>query len=107
MNTASDFFSIGDIIYNSWGYDQTNLTFYKIDRITTRTIFATEMPMCLEKHIGDMAANFVPDLSTEAKIGNPEKVKIRVRTDGSLVNPKYFYNFSKWDGKPKYCSWYG
>lgn len=35
---ASDHWTVGDVIYNSWGYDQTNVDWYQVVEIKPRSI---------------------------------------------------------------------
>ena len=36
--------TIGDIAYSSWGYEQTNITFYRVTRTTTASVWLEEIP---------------------------------------------------------------
>jgi hypothetical protein len=35
---ASDHYAVGDVLYNSWGYDQTNVDFYQVTHVGAKTI---------------------------------------------------------------------
>jgi hypothetical protein len=35
---ASDFWAVGDCVYTSWGYDQTNVDFYQITEVKARSV---------------------------------------------------------------------
>lgn len=42
----------GDIFYSSWGYDQTNIDFYKIVRATDKTVWIQEIEKEYIKQVG-------------------------------------------------------
>lgn len=101
---------VGDIITNSWGYDQTNVDWYRIVR-TSRT-FVWIQPICAQvEETGFMSGPSEPRIDTtdsnpdnwgfkDAK-GSVEKHK----AEGNHVSMRFGCG-SKWDGQPKYCSWY-
>lgn len=107
---AKDFYKIGDIVVNTWGYEQTNVEFYQVISITARTIkvrriCGTQVEDSYEKH--GMACEVVPikDEFYEAKHEKYE-YQLRVGKDGNLSNPESYYHFHKWSGRPQYKSWY-
>lgn len=40
---AFDHWSVGDVIYNSWGYDQTNIDFYQVIEVKAKSIVIREV----------------------------------------------------------------
>jgi hypothetical protein len=93
---------IGDIIVNSWGYDQTNVDFYRVTRTTAHYVWLQEIgSQQTEKETGNSMAAYV--------VANPEVISnAPVERHGSS---KEYVNFrhgsgSKWDGKEMYESWY-
>ena len=36
---ASDYFMIGDVLYTSWGYDQTNVDWYQVTKVKGKSIW--------------------------------------------------------------------
>ncbi len=103
---ASDFYQLGDIVYNSWGYEQTNIEFYQVVRIMNKTIEVREISQSTVEdstYSHGMADERVP----QKDVSRSEKsYKLRVYARGRLSNPESYYYFNKWDGRPKYCSWY-
>ena len=107
---AKDFYQIGDIVVNTWGYEQTNIEFYQVIKITARTIkvkriCSARLEDSYEAH--GMACRVVP--VRDKFIQNELKqidYQLIVKKDGCLSSPERFYHFSKWDGLPKYESWY-
>ena len=103
---ASDFYALGDIVYNSWGYEQTNIEFYQVIKITNKTIEVREVAQ--ETEPGSLMSHGMADnrLPRKDEFIKEETYKLRVKSEGRLSNPESFYYFNKWDGRPKYCSWY-
>lgn len=88
----------GDILYSSWGYDQTNVDFYEVLGITK----ASAMIQKIEKRIlpgsGRGSDKVVP---VPGKLDQRSKpMQKRVRSDGSVKISSYS-NAYPWDGKPK------
>jgi hypothetical protein len=107
---------IGDIFYESWGYDQTNIDFLKvvgftksgktaICRMMSETIHSTE-------GLSPMAEMVIPD----KEYGEQFKLRIRTGTNASepcLIGSYPFCDrgkrlgyFYPWNGKPVYQSHY-
>lgn len=120
--------NVGDVIYNSWGYDQTNIDFYVIVKATANYVWlqpiaceSTPGPGCgpMSGHT-QPAQPIRPILTREVReygdwepgIGNrtvaiktvpiePEKHK----AEGKSVHFEHGCG-TLWDGRPKYESWY-
>jgi hypothetical protein len=94
-------FKIGDILYTSWGYDQTNIDFYQVVKITKATIgvrrIASDLTvtgiMC--GYVTARPNEFIHD---EVWTKRPDRHgHVRIASYAAAI---------KWDGLPKYCSWY-
>ncbi|MGC1479437.1 MAG: hypothetical protein WA771_02950, partial [Chthoniobacterales bacterium] len=94
-------YKAGDIVYNSWGYDQTNIDWYVVISVTRR--FLTLQPCggaIQDEGYASMAGYTVPV---------PEK-----RGEGTSRHSAYQGGGIRfrhgagglWNGKPHYCSWY-
>jgi len=101
---------VGDIITNSWGYDQTNVDWYRVTRATPSTVWLKPIAAHVEETCF-MSGPSVPSVDTSdpdpAKwsfrdLDEPEQMH---RASGYSCTMKYGSG-SKWDGKPLYCSWY-
>jgi hypothetical protein len=105
---ASDFFEVGTIIYNSWGYEQTNVSFYQVVKMTKKRITVREVSQSREEgstYSHGMAWNVVANEGMFVDGG--EELNLTVRPEGRLSTPRYHHGcFSKWDGSPKYVSCY-
>jgi len=99
---ASEFYKVGDIVVNSWGYGQTNVDFYRVVEVLHKTIRVTElMQHVTEKNF--MSGETVP---AEDLRPNGKEYLLRVKSEGRLSNPESYYYFHKWSGRPEYVSWY-
>jgi hypothetical protein len=104
---AKDFYKIGDIVVNSWGYEQTNIDFYQVVDITARTIKIKSIHCETVKD--SLESNGMSCLVVALKNEfeeDGEEYKLIVKKEGRLSNPERFYYFQKWDGRPEYKSWY-
>ena len=104
---ATDFYNVGDIIVNSWGWEQTNIDFYQVVKTTKKCIFAEEIGQTVEKdseYSHGMACNVLPTQNQFVK--NGDKYRLTVKANGALSNPASYYYMHKWDGRPMYKSWY-
>ena len=98
-------FKVGDIFYTSWGYEQTNVEFYQV----------VEKPSAHYAIIQEIAQENVPD-SMESHGMSCSVMPIKDKFISEKIERrkvgKYGISFSsyrsafKWDGQPKYKSWY-
>jgi hypothetical protein len=103
----------GSIIYNSWGYDQTNIDFYQIVEVKTKSVIIRRIESCYVSGTeGFMCANVKP--IKDCFLGEPilKKIVTSVNYSGNIsyhIKAKYgcFCNFieSK-EEKGVYSSWY-
>ena len=107
-----DGFNIGNYIYNSWGYDQTNIDFYLIVKRTKATVWVVPVGS-LKTYSEQMQGTCVPS-STALKadeylpLGKWDgitPIKKRLLNNSSLVKSE-FGCARLWDGKPKRFSTY-
>lgn len=93
---------IGDILYSSWGYDQTNIDFYQVISVTASRKSIFIRPIASERTpTGDMQGNAMP---VPDEFTGPE-LKKKVSPGGGrhreYVNLNSFASAWKWDGNPK------
>lgn len=107
---AADHFSIGDVIVNSWGYEQTNIDFFIVTAVKGKTITVSEVyreQVAGTMYAHGMACDVVP--TTELK-PNAKTYNLRVKSGyngaAALSQPESYYYMHKWDGRPMYKSWY-
>lgn len=109
--TADESFStkgkvaVGDIFRSSWGYEQTNIDFYVITKVTAKSVVAR--PIGATKTYDEncyLSGTIVPDLTV---IGETEKTyRLNFTNDAVFFKPMSFSTAWKWDGEPEHFSEY-
>lgn len=104
--TESNKIKVGDIFYNSWGWEQTNINFYQVVRVTRsgKTVYVREVQGITTPN-GPMTGTKVPNPGV---FRNDAVISKRVDTDHNgnpTIKFKYGYG-APYDGEPKSCSWY-
>jgi len=89
----------GVILFDSWGYDQTNVEFYKVIKVNGSEVLLLELGHKVEKELSDMSQMVVPGEALDKDI-----VKKIVRSDRIKITS--YILLTLWDGKPKYSSSY-
>lgn len=101
---------IGDILVNSWGYEQTNTDFYQVIKLTKKGVYIKEIAHRLESEEGlsSMAGYTYP--VKDLFLDKPEKFCVCKSTNRSYSVAVGKYNFQSatlTDPKERhYCSWY-
>ena len=108
--SAADHWKIGDIIVNSWGWEQTNIDFYVVTAVKGKTITVAEVYGAQVEgtmYAHGMACDVVPtsELKPNGKTYNL-RVKSGYNGDAALSQPESYYYMHKWSGRPMYKSWY-
>lgn len=113
---------VGDIFLLSWGYDQTNVNFFQVTRLSKGGVFVKEINCQSAGGEGFMCqnvtavANSFKDKSQwctpkgQAFCGNVETFR-KINYNDSNDSVPYFtvrsrYYAFLWNGKPTYMSWY-
>jgi len=98
-------FKPGDVIYNSWGYEQTNIDFYEVIRATAKTVLLREIEGKTTAS-GFMSGYIVP---APGAYKSEETTRHHVRQYGNnhfIVLFKYGCGYKYDDGQRLRCSWY-
>lgn len=112
---VKEHYQIGDIIYNSWGYEQTNIEFYQVvgfkgrTKIVVKAIAQIQVQDSMMSH--GMACDVVPVKDNFLSGNWAKEYTLTVKPkewapEGSICNPQSYYYFKKWDGRAMYKSWY-
>lgn len=110
---AMDHIELGDVFSSIWGYDQTNVDFYRVTRKTASMVELSPIPSVQKEALSWASASVAPDL--DAAPGAPIGLR-RPRTYGSGAQPDVYCKIASyavaskiWDPKnhSSYCSWYG
>lgn len=103
---ASQHFAVGDVVYNTWGYDQTNADFYQVMKVCGRSLVLRQLASRTTE-TGFMSGHSVPVIGEfDAHDSYPERHFVYPGYDSE---PRVHFKFgcgSKWNGKPVGCSWY-
>ncbi len=95
----------GDIIYNSWGYDQTNVDFYQVTRCTKSSVFIRPIKAEYASSAGcDMAAYVIP--VKDSFCGEEIRKKIQWHEGNAYIKFEFGGCSRYKDGDEIYCSWY-
>jgi len=92
-------FNVGDVLYSSWGYDQTNIDFYEVTKVIGPKF--VEIRELAQKTVrSEATADYVvPVPGRFAQGSRPMKKRVK---PGHAVSIASYANAYKWDGKPKY-----
>ena len=97
---------IGAILYDSWGYDQTNVDFYKVVSRTNRTV---EVVQIGTKILDDENGN---NFTADSVVADPDRVisdptKHVVNTETRSIRINSFSHAFPWGGKPLHQTAWG
>jgi hypothetical protein len=100
--------NVGDILYESWGYDQTNVNFYEVLEVLGVMVVIREVP---SRQVSDDGDGTVKVVAVPGRyIGQPMRKKIKpagVDSRSYSVKIRSFSNAHLWDGKPRYETAFG
>lgn len=95
---------IGTVMVSSWGWEQTNVDFFKVIAHISRTKFVVR-PICskVESRVSRMAAMVIPDPGSE----HGEPMTVRLSAPDRFVRPDLTSKqwATKYCGSPAYKSW--
>ena len=93
---------VGDIFSCSWGYEQTNVDFYKITAVLPHSVKYVAIGEN-RKYTGPMCGEAMPDLNS---VGTQEKTaRIRVDMNGNVSFKLNSYSTAyRWNGEPEFFS---
>ena len=96
-------FTVGSIFHHSWGYDQTNATFYQVIKVTPKTVVVRKVANRREPQPASMTAYELPDPNNF--IGPPIRKYPYLWQDRWHI-PMGNAGAELWDGKPAFTSSY-
>lgn len=106
--------NVGDIFYNSWGYDQTNIDYYKVVRLTPAGVEIVPIGKKYVQRNGPGGDQVVPDPDsirdydtiTGIERGGKGSKVCRIKGDGGRYGPYIVLNdrhsATRWNGRPDY-----
>jgi hypothetical protein len=93
---------VGDIFYSSWGYEQTNIDFYRVEAVKNQTITLKQMSST-RTYTGPMCGETVPDTGNVTGEAKAYRLRYDVKGNPSVKLTSYSSAW-KWDGTPKFFS---
>lgn len=88
-------FKVGEIFYNSWGYEQTNIDFYQIVEAAAKSVKIRPIGKSNEGECGFMS-NYVAPVK-DLFIGEPETKILQMLKSGEVYIKSRHGWISKWD----------
>lgn len=99
-------YEVGDFIYSSWGYDQTNVNFYQVVGLTPRGVKIREVAKKVVKESGAQEY-VVPVPNKFIDSAMTKRVSPGYGGGAGRVKIDSVQSGSKWDGNPKYQTAFG
>ena len=112
---AADHFQIGDVIYNTWGWEQTNIEYYQVVDIKGKSIVVQEIAQQEDnRHDSLRMSAYVLPCKDRFVLEGDKRVEFTLRLkaypDGKvlIVSPSAhsYFSFHPWDGVAKCRTWY-
>lgn len=99
-------FKVGDVLYNSWGYDQTNIDFFQVVEVGPKSVKIREIGQIASYPPGysSMSEFVAPDVDNF--VGEAKTKTLQVSSDGRVYISSRHGSIKKYDGTPKYQSHY-
>jgi len=119
---------VGDTLYSSWGYDQTNIEFFKVVKVSEFSVWIQEVGSKIVEVTGWAHEKVVPNDSPEYQVRNWDNVEDAFGNVNPFITKTHsisrhkikhfdwkdeesyyvtlnsFSHASLWDGKPKEAS---
>lgn len=87
----------GTIFVSTWGYDQTNVDFYRVVRSTAASVWLQKVGQRVVEHTGYMSETVVP---TEQTCGEVFRRKVQTYRDTAYASINSYASACEWKGEP-------
>lgn len=105
---ASDYWTVGDVGYTSWGYDQTNVEYFQVVRLLPRSVVVRQVAVNSSDRGGGEGGKIAPRryefVGPEQKCPLNENGHFQAGPCYSGTKPSFKHGVSKWEGRAMYCS---
>jgi len=93
----------GDVVYNSWGWEQTNIDWYQVVKTTAHFVWLRR----IAADVRETSFMSGPSVPKPGQFVSEEVTKHKASHGqyGGSIHFKYGAG-GKWDGRPMQCSWY-
>ncbi|EJC3740827.1 MULTISPECIES: hypothetical protein [Enterococcus] len=106
-------YKVGDIFYSSWGYEQTNVTFWQIIKLTEKTAWFRPIKKQTVKNYTSMSGETmpIPNEFIDYPLARTKDSIVRKRINPALYPNELYGNrswdtFYRYDNQPVYESSY-
>lgn len=98
----------GDIMVSSWGWEQTNVAFAQILEImpSGKTAKARRIGSDMDREQGNSTMSSYVMPKKDSFLPDAPILVVRISPSDTFKIPDEHAPFSKWSGRPQYCSWY-
>lgn len=96
---AAEMFNVGDYIVSTWGYEQTNVDFFKVVKVGNKTVKVVKVGNTVTEYTSHGMSGWV--VPVDANVSG-EEIAVRV-SDHMRVRGYYA---TKWNGRPQHATWY-
>lgn len=104
-SNAGHSLKVGDVITNSWGYDQTNVDWYVITRTSHNFVWLREICADMTATTSHDSGREMPRIGEDGNYVIPEKSKeTKHKASGQSCTMKFGCG-SLWDGRALHSSW--
>jgi hypothetical protein len=97
-------YQVGQVFYDSWGYEQTNIDFYQVIEVGKMSVKIRKIGQVMSREAGFMCEYLMP--AVNEFIGEAETKIIVLDRKGVPHINGYRGWISEWDGREKYQSHY-
>jgi len=95
----------GDVFVSSGGYGQTNIAFYRIEKVKNKTVEITELDKIDSHDSQSMSGKTIPNLSAPGH--NRKTVRIKISSYSGIPTFKGIWGGTyPWDGTPQFFSYW-
>jgi len=107
---ASDHWNVGDVVYTSWGYDQTNVDWFQITALKPKSVIVRQIPGNSSDHGGPSGGKTAPRrfefIGPEIRCPLSSGGYFSAGPCGSNGRPHYRHLCHLWKGSAVYTSSY-
>ena len=94
--------TVGSVFVSSWGYEQTNVSFYRVIKRTAKMVTLQRIGSETMTTQTAMSGTVIPDFSRP--MGEPFRVKIHTYSDRPCVAISSYETARLWDGTEQFTS---
>lgn len=113
MTTKRHALNVGDVLVSQWGYDQTNVTFYRVDKVSATQAVLTEVQSAITEVTGWLSERRIPtdqvatrrdwkaDAATFVEVPNTIRRAVHEYSQGGPFVKVSDYEYAYlWEGQP-------